>query len=218
MQTPPQAEIKAVIGILKEYFRDERKTTLNREAGNFSPFQMLAATIISQQLPDEKTEQIVNKLFQKAKTPEEILALPKEELERILYQSRFYEAKAAAIRDAAKKTLENGSVPDTKEELMQIRGVGPKTANVVLRFSYNKPVIPVDVNVHRIANRLGWMHTKNPEQTEEELMNLLPKEHWADINGILMLHGKSVCTPLSPKCSQCPVADVCKKVGVEKSR
>jgi len=111
-----------------------------------------------------------------------------------------------------------GKVPRTKEELMSIKGIGPKTANIVLCFAFNEVVIPVDVHCHRIPNRLGWLKTNHPEQTEEELMRLLPKGYWQDFNGIFVLFGRTICVPISPKCSECPVSGCCKRVGVEKSR
>ena len=109
-------------------------------------------------------------------------------------------------------------VPNNKENLLSIKGIGPKTANIVLCFAYGKQVIPVDTHVHRIPNRLGWVKTKKPEETEEELMNILPKKYWRETNTILILHGKNICKPISPLCSICVVNKYCKRVGVAKSR
>ena len=199
-----------VIEMLKSKQQGIRKTTLNRERKSFTPFQMLVSCIISQQILDEKTEEIVSELFSIAKTPEEILKIPIDQLQEILKQSRFYEAKAESIRDSAKHFL--NSTPSTQEELMKIKGVGPKTANIVLCLSYNQPYIPVDSNLHRIANRIGWIQTKTPEQTESALKEVLPKEHWSEINGIMMIHGKTICTPRNPRCNECPIKSHCKQI------
>jgi endonuclease-3 len=149
-----------------------------------------------------------------------MLQLEEEKLKEIIFSSGHYNKKAEAIRYVSKEILEkfSGRVPETKEELLSIKHIGPKTANIVLCFSFGKKVIPVDTHVHRIPNRLGWLKTKTPEQTEIELMNLLPEEYWTEINGIFVLFGKTICLPVSPKCSECPINKFCKKVGVERSR
>lgn len=215
--------IEKILEILKKSQKDMRKTNLNREAKDnkaYTPYQTLISCLISLRVKDEVTEKISNELFSIADTPEKILKLSNEELERILFSSGYYKNKAKAIKKASEQVLTefNGIVPDTEEELLKLYGVGRKTANIVLCFAYDKVVIPVDVNVHRIANRLGLVKTKNFEETEKELEKILPKEYWREINGIFLLHGKNICVPISPKCSICPINNLCKKVAVEKSR
>jgi endonuclease-3 len=221
-----QNEISIVIEILSEFLKDERKTTLNREAKDrideerFTPYQTLISCLLSLRAKDEVTEKISEELFKIAKTPEEMLKIEKEELKRIIFSSGHYNKKAEAIRHVSKILIENfnSQVPQTKEELLSIKHIGPKTANIVLAFSFNKQVIPVDTHVHRIPNRIGWIKTKNPEKTEKELEKILPKEYWSEINGVLVLFGKRICLPVSPFCSKCPINRYCKKVGVKTSR
>jgi endonuclease-3 len=216
-------EISRVIELLQKYLSPYRKTTLNREAKDkkrYSPYQTLISCILSLQAKDEITEVISEELFTIAKTPEEILKIPQQRLEKIIFSSGYYRVKAKTIKHISKELITrfNSKVPQTKEELMSIKGIGPKTANIVLAFSFNKPVIPVDTHVNRIPNRIGWIKTKNPEQSEIALMEVIPKKYWADFNGIFVLFGKKVCLPVSPSCSQCPIKDFCRKVSVKTFR
>jgi len=112
----------------------------------------------------------------------------------------------------------NGKVPQTKEELMSIKGVGPKTANIVLAFAYGQNVLPIDTHCHRIPNRLGWVKTKKPEQTEKELENILPQKYWQNFNAIFVQFGRDICQPISPWCSKCPIEKYCEKIGIKKCR
>lgn len=221
MTNPKQ--ITKILEILKKYQEGARKTTLNREAKeekNYSPYQTLISCILSLQAKDEITEVISEKLFKEAKTPQEMLKLSKIKLEKIIFSSGYYHVKAKTIKHISQELIEkfNSKVPETREELMSIKGIGPKTANIVLAFSFNKPVIPVDTHVNRIPNRIGWIKTKTPEQSEIALMEIIPKQYWADFNGIFVLFGKTVCLPVSPFCSNCPIRNYCKRIGVKKSR
>ncbi len=112
----------------------------------------------------------------------------------------------------------DGNVPATKEELLSIKYVGPKTANIVLAFAYGHEVIPVDTHLHRIPNRFGWVNTKKPEQTEQELYKILPRKYWREFNTVIILFGKEICQPVSPWCSKCPIKEFCRKVGVVRNR
>jgi len=220
---PTTQQISKTIELLKKTQHGVRKTTLNREAKetkNFTPYETLISCLLSLRAKDETTEKISAELFKIANTPKEILKLPQKNLEKIIYSSGYYKNKAKAIKLASEQILKDygGNVPNTKEELMKLYGVGPKTANIVLCFAFNKKVIPVDTHVNRIPNRLGWVKTKNPEQTEIELMKILPEKYWTEINSIFILFGKTICLPVSPKCSQCPIRKYCKRVGVKKSR
>jgi len=149
-----------------------------------------------------------------------MLKLENERLENIIYSSGYYKNKAKTIKHVSEVILKeyNGKVPDTEEELLKIKGIGRKTANIVLAFAYNKQAIPVDTHCHRIPNRLGWFKTKTPEQTEFELMKILPKKYWSEFNGIFVLFGKTICVPISPFCSKCPIEKYCKKINVLNSR
>lgn len=216
-------QITKVLETLKEFQKGVRKTTLNRESKetkNYSPYQTLISCLLSLRAKDEVTEVISEELFRVAKTPEEMLKIPEEKLKKIIFSSGHYNRKAKAIINVSSELIKrfNGKVPQTKEELESIKYIGPKTANIVLAFSFGKQVIPVDVHVHVLANRLGWVKTKTPEKTEIELMKVLPKKYWAEINGIFVLHGKKICDTRLPFCSICPVKSLCPKIGVVKSR
>ena len=212
-----------IIKILEKKQKNLRRTTLNREAKDtkhFTPFQTLISCIISLRVRDETTEKIVNKLFSVASTPEDFVKMPLKKLEKLIYSSGYYKNKAKVIKRLSKTIIEkyHGKVPDTEEELMKLYGVGRKTANIVLSFAYGKNVISVDTNVHRVSNRLGWVKTKTFEKTEKELEKIIPKKYWREINGMFILFGKSICVPISPKCSICYVNKYCQRIGVIKSR
>jgi endonuclease-3 len=218
-----QKQIVKVLEILKKFQSGARKTTLNREAKenkSYSPYQTLISCLLSLRAKDETTERISGDLFKVAKTPEDMLKIPEEKLKEIIFSSGHYNRKAEAIRHVSRELINkfNSKVPDTREELMSIKHIGPKTANIVLAFSFNKPYIPVDVHVHVVANRLGWIKTKNAEKSEVELMKVLPRKYWKEINGILVLFGKKICDTRSPWCSKCPIRKYCKRIGVKKSR
>ena len=220
---PTTHQISQTLELLKKTQHGIRKTTLNREAKenkNFTPFQTLISCLLSLRAKDETTEKISQELFKIAETPQKILKLPQKKLEKIIYSSGYYKNKAKAIKRTSQQILEDygGNVPNSKEELMKLYGVGPKTANIVLCFAFGEVVIPVDTNVHRVANRLSWVKTKKFEETEVELMKILPKRYWRDLNGIFILHGKKICVPISPRCSICPIRKYCKRIGVKKSR
>jgi len=166
------------------------------------------------------TMKATRKLFAVYKTPKQIAEAPLKKLEPLIKQSGFYKTKAKRIKEISKIIFEKykGKVPKTMDELVALPGVGRKTAGCVMVYAFDEPAIPVDVHVHRISNRLGWVKTKTPEQTEQALMKLIPKKYWIDVNEILVIHGQTVCTPISPKCSECKIRKYCKRVGVKKSR
>lgn len=214
-----------VFSELERYFNQTRRTNLNRESKdtqNYTPFQTLISCLLSLRVKDETTEKISAELFKVAKTPKEILKLPTKRLEKIIFSSGYYRNKAKTLKRVSEQIINNfnGEVPNDKEKLLSLYGVGPKTANIVLCFSFGKEVIPVDVNVHRVSNRLGWVKTGkfNFEDSEKALEKILPRKYWREINGLFILHGKNVCVPISPKCSICPIRKYCKRVGVIRSR
>ena len=216
-------QISKVLEILKKFQEGTRKTTLNRESKdtkNFSPYETLISCLLSLRAKDEVTEVISNNLFKVANTPEEMLKIPEKKLKKIIFSSGHFNKKAEAIRHVSKELIErfNSKVPETSEELLSIKHIGPKTANIVLAFSFGKPVIPVDVHVHIVANRLGWVKTKTAEKSEIELMKVLPKKYWGEINGIFVLFGKLICDTRSPWCSKCPIKNLCPRLGVKTSR
>ena len=160
------------------------------------------------------------RLFSVADTPEKLAKLPIKRLEKLIFSSGHYKKKAQTLKHVSRELIErfDSRVPDKKEELLSIKGIGPKTANIVLAFAYGQEAIPVDSHVHVISNRLGWVKTKNPEKTEKELEKVLPRKYWKELNALFVLFGKEVCDTRSPKCSECPVRHLCPRIGVARSR
>ncbi len=208
--------------ILAKYFHYTARTTLNRmkEATNPNPYKILISCLLSLRTKDSNTKSVSEKLFKVASTPQQIAKMPIKKLEKLIYSSGHYHKKARTLKHVSKVLLQkyNGKVPNDKEKLMEIKGIGPKTANIVLCFAFGECVLPIDTHCHRIPNRLGWVKTKTPEQTEKELELLLPKKFWREFNAIFVLFGKTICLPISPLCSKCPINKYCKRIGVKKSR
>ncbi len=175
------------------------------------PFQTLVSTILSLRTKDEVTAAATERLLKRVKKPEDLLKIPDEELEKIIYPVGFYRNKAKTLKKIAKILIEkyNGKVPDTLEELLKLPGVGRKTANLVLSESFGKDAICVDTHVHRISNRWGIVNTKTPEETEYALMKVLPRKWWKKYNSILVAFGQTICKPVGPKCDICPIREYC---------
>ncbi len=212
---------------LLKYYVDTNRTTLNSmrqektdNFGNSTPFKILISCLLSLRARDENTEKVSKKLFAIASTPEQIASMSTEKLEKLIFSSGHYHKKALTLKHVSQVLLDkyNEQVPNNKEELLSIKGIGPKTANIVLNFAFGQQVIPVDIHCHRIPNRLGWVSTKTPEQTEKELEKILPKKYWFDFNAIFVLFGREICQPVSPWCSKCPINNLCPRINVPKSR
>lgn len=185
------------------------------------PFKVLVSCILSLRTRDTITYPISNRLFAVADTPKKIKDLPLKKLQEIIRPVNYYKTKSRRIKEISKALLENyhGNVPNTFDELMSFKGVGRKTANIVMVYGFgSRHHIPVDTHVHRIPNRLGWVKTKTPEQTEEALKQIIPQKYWSDINDLLVMHGQNICQPISPWCSKCLIKAYCKRIGVKKSR
>lgn len=185
-----------------------------------NPFKVLISAMLSARTLDTTTAEASERLFKLASTPEEMLRLSDAEIEEAISRVGFYRTKARRIRSLCKELVERyGSrVPDSVEELIKLKGVGRKTANLVVSLGYGKHGICVDTHVHRISNRLGYINTKTPYESEMVLRRKLPKEYWIEYNEILVAFGQNVCRPISPFCSICPVSGYCDRCGVEKSR
>jgi len=208
------------VKILAKKYNAIEKTTLNRMRTKPDAYKILISCLLSLRARDETTERISEELYKIVETPQDMLKISTPKLEKIIFSTGHYRKKAESLKHVSKELIErfNSQVPETREELMSIKGIGPKTANIVLAFAFNQPVIPVDTHVHRIPNRMGWVKTKTPEQTEEELMKILPKKYWADFNAVFVQFGRDICQPISPWCSKCPVKKHCKRINVERSR
>jgi len=187
---------------------------------NRGPFTILISTILSLRTKDEVTELASGRLFNLASTPEEMLKLPADEISRAIYPVGFYKTKAQTILEVCRVLIErfDSRVPDTIEELLTLKGVGRKTANLVVSLGYDKDGICVDTHVHRISNRFGYVKTKTPEQTEYALRAKLPRKYWSIYNTLMVAFGKRICLPVSPWCSKCPVYPYCGRITVLKSR
>lgn len=189
-------------------------------ADNYDPYALLVSTLISLRTKDEVTAVATERLLLLARSPEDMLKLSEEEIGKAIYPAGFYRNKARTIREISRTLLEQygGSVPDTMEELLKLKGVGRKTANLVIALGFDKDGICVDTHVHRISNRLGYVATKTPEKTEIALREKLPKRFWKIYNTLMVAFGQKICRPISPRCSYCPLGNFCDRAGVTKSR
>lgn len=184
------------------------------------PFQVLIACLLSLRTKDETTGPAADRLFALADSPQAMLRLAPRQIERVIFPVGFYRTKARVILGVCRALLERFGerVPDDLDQLLTLKGVGRKTANLVVTMGFGKPGICVDTHVHRISNRLGYVRTKTPDQTELALRAKLPRRHWIELNDLLVTFGQNICQPISPKCSLCPVAKACHRVGVTRSR
>jgi endonuclease-3 len=184
------------------------------------PFQILISTVLSLRTKDEVTRQASARLLERARTPEDILAIPEDEIARLIFPVGFYKTKARRLKEICRDLLEkhDGRVPDDLDELLKLPGVGRKTANLVITLGYGKPGICVDTHVHRVSNRLGYVEAKTPEQTEMALRKKLPGEYWIEYNDLLVTWGQNICTPVSPFCSKCAIRPYCRQGGVHRHR
>jgi endonuclease III len=210
-------EIHAAVRILR---REAPKwqtpvVTLIAEASD-SPFKVVISCILSLRTQDSTTAQASRRLFALAQSPETMVRLSAKKIEQAIFPVGFYRTKAKTILEICRKLNEeySGRVPDEIDELMKFKGVGRKTANLVVTLGYNKPGICVDTHVHRISNRWGYVKTATPEKTEVALREKLPKQYWIEYNDLLVSFGQQLCRPISPLCSQCPVAKYCSQIGV----
>ena len=177
------------------------------------PFKILISTILSARTRDSSTEEVTKNLFSMYKTSEEISNANIEILEKLVHKSGFYKVKAARIKEVSRIISEDymGEVPADFDDLVSLPGVGAKTANCVLVYAFKIPAIPVDTHVHRIPNRLGWIKTVKPEQTEKTLKEILPKSQWIRVNRLFVRFGQEICLPIHPKCDLCPLNAICPK-------
>lgn len=219
---PLKKRLDTIITILKEQTASFTPPLINQiiqECGK-DPFLILIACLLSLRAKDTTTIHVCRVLFKQIRTPRQLLSIPLAELEKIVFRTGYYKTKARVLHEVSRSLLDqfDGQVPQTYEELISIKGVGPKTANLVVSTAFDKAAICVDTHVHRISNHLGIISTKTVEQSEQELKELLPKKYWTLWNYLLVMWGQNICIPVSPKCTQCPINAQCKRVGVMRSR
>jgi len=186
----------------------------------YDPFLILISTLLSLRTKDEVTAEATDRLFSLAKTPSEMVDIPEADIARAIYPVGFYHTKAKTILHVCRLLINqfHGHVPDDLDTLLTIKGVGRKTANLVMTLGFDKEGICVDTHVHRISNRLGYVHTRTPKETEFALRANLPKHFWKIYNTLMVAFGRQTCRPISPLCSTCPIMHYCERVGVTKSR
>jgi len=213
-----------IFRLLKKELTNYKVPVLSRrkwEEVIHTPYTTLVSCLLSLRTKDEVTEAASIRLLKKYNTPQKINELPIQKIQSLIYPVGFYKTKAKRIKEISKILIENynGKVPKNLNELLKLKGVGRKTANIVMVYGHNKKgFLPIDTHCHRIPNRLGWIKTKTPEQTEKELKKILPNKFWDDFNHLFVKFGQTICVPISPFCSRCPINKYCKKISVIKSR
>ena len=214
--------IDKIIKLLKKEAKDFENLVVSK-IGEIKkdPFKVLISCILSLRTQDKTTGPVSLKLFEIADTPQKLAKMPLGKIQKIIKPVNYYITKSKRIKEIA-RTIEKkykGKVPDTFEELMKLKGVGKKTAAITMVYGHKKAdYIPVDVHVHVIANRLGWVKTKNAEQTMDELMKVVPRKYWHDLNDLFVLHGQNICITSSPFCSKCAIRHCCPRIGVVRNR
>ncbi|MBI2579023.1 MAG: endonuclease III [Candidatus Aenigmarchaeota archaeon] len=209
---PGDKEISAVIKTLKRESRKFRQPAVTEIAErDDDPYKVLVSCLLSLRTRDTITERIAPELFAAADTPAKMAKLPLARIRKIIRPINYYKTKAKRIKEISRVLVKKygGKVPSDIDELLKLKGVGRKTANIVVVYGFSKEGLPIDVHCHRVPNRLGWIKTKTPEQTEKALRELLPKPYWHDFNDLFVQFGQNVCTPRNPKCGVCPVSRWC---------
>jgi len=214
-------QMAAVIRLLeKELQKGELPIVSHLASERRDPFEILISTLLSLRTKDEVTAEASKRLFALAATPEEMLRLSEADIQKAIYPVGFYRNKAGTIRHVCRELIArfDSRVPGTLDELLTLKGVGRKTANLVVSLGFNGLGLCVDTHVHRISNRLGYVRTKTPEETEFALREKLPQKHWSCFNTLLVAFGRNTCRPVSPLCSGCAATLHCERIGVMKSR
>ena len=208
--------IAQTFAILQENKKQWQDSTL--ESLEKNPFFILVACILSLRTKDQMTRQVAERLFKIIRSPQQLLSYSEDDIAQLIYPVGFYRRKAKNLVDISKILIHkyHSQVPSTLEQLLELPGVGRKTANLVLTVGFGKPGICVDTHVHRIVNRWGYVKTKTPEQTEMALRDKLPQEFWIPINSLLVLFGQNICLPRRPRCGNCSIENFCDQVGIEK--
>jgi len=213
-------QLGPVIRTLRREVQQFREPSVSEISHRKNPYEVLISCLISLRTKDTVTMPASLRLFKLANTPEKMVKLSIKKIERAIYPAGFYITKAKRIKEISRVLIKeyNSEVPDSIDELLKLKGVGRKTANITVTLGFGKLGLAVDTHVHRISNRLGLVKTKMPDETEFALRKLLPKKYWIEYNDLLVAWGQNVCVPVSPFCSKCNIKKYCKRVGVERSR
>lgn len=213
-----QVNIDAIYEILNNEFDNHQVPVVDLiQMQTKDPFKVLITTILSARTKDNTTTEAASRLFSVVHSLEDLKKIGVKKLERLIFPVGFYNNKAKYLKELPEvlDRLYNGAIPQTVEELVKLPGVGRKTANLVVAVAFNKPAICVDVHVHRICNRLGYVETKTPFETEMMLRKKLPKKYWINFNSYLVSYGQHLCFPINPRCDKCPIYRYCKRISVE---
>lgn len=215
-------DISKALGIIRREVKKWKTPVVTRYSreGESPAFRVLISCLLSLRTRDEQTAAADRRLFSAARTPRRIMALPEKKIEELIYPVGFYRNKARVIKEVCRRLVADygGAVPDEMDELLKLKGVGRKTANLVVTMGFGKPGICVDTHVHRIVNIWGYVSTAAPDKTELALRRTLPRRHWIEINDLLVTYGQNVCKPVSPLCSKCAIHGMCPGIGVTRSR
>ena len=213
-------KVLKTIKLIKKQVKDYIVPSVTQISRKHDPYQVLISCILSLRTKDKTTIQASQRLFKIASKPKSMLKLTVAKIKKLIYPVGFYRNKSRVILNLSKKLLKDysGKVPGSLDALLTLKGVGRKTANLVLGLGFAVPAICVDTHVHRISNRLGWVKTSSPEQSEFALQKIVPKREWIELNTILVTFGQNLCSPVSPFCSKCNVYGLCKRIGVDKTR
>ena len=215
------AHLPSILSVIRQEVKVWKQPIVGTFAqGENVLFKILVSTLLSLRTQDKTTEAASNRLFAVAQTPQALLVLSQKEIEKLIYPVGFYRTKAKTLREVCRLLIERhgGAVPETLEQLLELPGVGRKTANLVVTVGHKKPGICVDTHVHRISNRWGLVRTDSPDETEMVLRKTLPKRYWIEFNDLLVCYGQNLCQPVSPFCSRCKISSYCPRIGVKRSR
>jgi len=213
-------DLPVALRYLRKSIKSWRVPVVTKISRQQNPFMVLVSCLLSLRTRDEITDAASKRLFVLAKSPKKLLRLDPKQVEKAIYPVAFYRNKTLRLYEISRALIDDngGKVPDTLDQLLRLKGVGRKTANLTLVLGHNKPGICVDIHVHRIANRWGYVQTKSPNETEKALRYKLPKRYWMEINNLLVSFGQNICKPQSPFCSKCAVLEYCEQIGVNRYR
>ena len=214
---PSARELRTVMAVLKSTYKTFRPPAVTKVAQRSDPYMVLISCLISLRTKDAVTEKASERLFTKARTPDQMVQLSETDIARLIYPAGFYKTKAQRIKSISQTLIDsyNGKVPETIDELLTLKGVGRKTANLTVALGYGKPALCIDTHCHRFPNRLGWIHTKTPYETEMVLRELLPQSYWVVFNDYVVTYGQHICRPVKPLCPVCQLKRHCLRYQVE---